>query len=256
MSIQRFKGISNNGSSCYANSIIQCLAYTWEHINFIAPLAVIQTDKQKHLELLRKIICEHQRKGVNKSRVQELLKPFFKKAIFSKGAQEDASELLFNLLNLIENKESFEIEMLIQKSCNTFSKHKLSDIPAIESLLTIPVQFLENKSLETYLHDMISVTDGMDCAECGEVKSVFERKIFLRLPPILIINLSRTGQLLDGKTYKRRDFIHVPFEMNLLTSTAGKPPSCVSYRLYAVTLHRGDLNSGHYTSKKIHFDIK
>jgi ubiquitin C-terminal hydrolase len=210
---------------------------------------VTQTDEQRHLALLRTVIYEHQRKGVNKSRVQELLKPFYKQNIFIKGDQEDASELLVRLLNLLETNDQFKIQLLSQKWCTHGCQHIFPDVRETELVLNVPVGCLESKLLQTYLMDMSADLRDVTCEPCKQPRNVLEKKVFVELPPILIIQLSRITESQNGGYEKREDYVHIPFEMNLPIWTPGRPSSVAYYKLYGVTLHSGAINSGHYTSK-------
>jgi hypothetical protein len=158
--------------------------------------------------------------------------------------QQDVHELLGIFLQEAGSTvcEQFNIEFVRTKTCRGPVPHE-PRVDLQEHALMLELKLGRNlKHLVNYINDLLTNTlPGVLCSVCNRIADCTEVKQLVRLPPILLIHLSRTGYLDRNNYIKVTERVECPMTLSL-----SNPHVTVDYTLYAVVLHRGHGNSGHY----------
>jgi len=109
-----------------------------------------------------------------------------------------------------------------------------------------------NQCLDLFTsQEQLGIKDTWYCPECSDHMQAFKKFDIWNLPPILVIHLKRFsyGKGIYDFREKLDDLVEFPTDLDL----TGKIKSCdpntlVSYELYAVSNHYGNLGTGHYTA--------
>jgi ubiquitin carboxyl-terminal hydrolase 8 len=118
--------------------------------------------------------------------------------------------------------------------------------------LTLPLPETSNKiSLQECFEDYLreEVIDEVTCDSCKKMGRATKKTEIVKLPPLLVIHLSRFYQ--DGMyTRKKQNFVN--FELKSLNigkyAMDGFDNKWSVFSLYAVSNHFGSLEGGHYTA--------
>ena len=109
-----------------------------------------------------------------------------------------------------------------------------------------------NYSIEDCLDSFFAkerLDDKYLCGKCNK-KSYASKKIFIsRLPKYLTIHLKRFRFHTEGAVKIERD-IHYPMHLNNLSDyMVGDENSNIAYELFAIVVHHGEFDGGHYVAK-------
>ncbi|CAM0951751.1 unnamed protein product [Alopecurus aequalis] len=265
-------GLHNLGNSCYANVVIQCLAFT-------RPLTAYLLEGLHSKNCSKKewcFFCEFERLIMEGKRGQSPLSPTGILShlrdigsSFGPGKEEDAHEFLRYAIDTMQSAGT--------KEANKDGVHKLSEETTLMQLmfggylrskikctkcgvsseqrerildLTVEIDGAIN-TLEDALHRFTSkeVLDGDNRYHCIRCKSYERAKKMLTIseaPNILTIALKRYQSGMFGKINK---VIRFPEYLNLSSYMSTTDDYSPVYGLYAVVVHR-DVNnaafSGHY----------
>lgn len=102
------------------------------------------------------------------------------------------------------------------------------------------------------MHLKVSIEESLeeklqrDCSACGKEKPATKTNVFTRLPPVLIIAISRFGKDERGRLVKKRGLVNYPMMMQL-SAARGEGQVEMMYQLRGVACHSGVLKTGHYT---------
>lgn len=270
-------GLANLGNTCYLNSFIQCLSHTNEFNNFLDSY----DENKKNVLLnewnsLRKLIWHRDCTIAPKRFVLYLQKVAKKhnKTIFTSFLQNDVSELMYFVFDIFHNylkqdynykiKQNTKIEKykkrLYSKDYSIITKlfqgiqitrirdmneNILSETPEPFMILPVPIMIEYNctikKCIEEYCNSEV-LTGENQYARTNDSDSKIDAKkdiYFYELPPVLIISLKR----FNNNIRKNKDVVVLEEYVNLdnLCKTKNN-----IYELYGISLHTGNVGSGHY----------
>ncbi|KAK1417871.1 hypothetical protein QVD17_27005 [Tagetes erecta] len=266
-------GLLNCGNSCFANVVLQCLAYT-------RPLAAYLLEKGHRRECRRNdwcFLCELQAHMERASRSNHAFSPI---NILSRlpniggnlghGKQEDAHEFMRFVIDTMQSvcldeyggeravHPSSQETTLIQhifggrlqsqvicKKCNNVSNQ-------FENMMDLTVEIQgDAASLEECL-DQFTAKEWLDgdnkykCDKCNDYVLAWKRLSIHMAPNILTIALKRFQSGRFGKLNKRVTF---PESLDLSPYMSESADGSDKYKLYAVVVHLDMLNAsyfGHY----------
>ncbi|KAG8381969.1 hypothetical protein BUALT_Bualt05G0027800 [Buddleja alternifolia] len=268
-------GLLNCGNSCFANAVLQCLAYT-------RPLAAYLLEKGHKIECQMDdwcFLCEFQTHVERTSRSRT---PFSPINILSRlpniggnlgyGKQEDAHEFMRFAIDMMQSvcldefggekavHPSYQETTLIQ---HIFGGHLQSQVICTECN-NVSNQFENMMDLSVEIHgDAGSLEECLDqftakewlhgdnmyrCDGCNAYVKAWKRLTIHRAPNILTIALKRFQSGRFGKLNKRVTF---PETLDLSPYMSEIEDGNDIYKLYAVIVHLDMLNAsyfGHYIS--------
>ncbi|KAJ6230728.1 ubiquitin carboxyl-terminal hydrolase [Anaeramoeba flamelloides] len=116
--------------------------------------------------------------------------------------------------------------------------------------------------------EQLSGSNSVICENCTQlqnetidgnnfIKTETVKKIVIeRLPKILVFNLKRFTQDFSGHYFKNNRFVSFPeeFSMNEFIDFDESQKRDWGYKLIAITMHSGNINSGHYSSISLKSD--
>jgi len=271
------RGLANLGQTCYFNAALQCLLYSPNMTNYF--LAGVPSQdvcvKRKGASTLATRLSDFVRQywsGADGSMdTSELYGTFCKVCKgFGPEEQHDAHEAMVCMLDKVHEGLS---RLKPPNGMDVASRPEVQRKPWVESLrgACSVVSEVYRGQMETCVqatgytrvsHDhftclSLAVNDCTSLAQCFQKfmapESISDFKVddtvmdavltkrFTYLPRILLVHLKR----FDGNT-KVDKFIDYPSELDLSTYVA---PGCEHhYQLFAVCLHRGSIDNGHYTA--------
>ncbi|KAG6534151.1 hypothetical protein ZIOFF_008035 [Zingiber officinale] len=264
-------GLTNNGNSCYANVVLQCLAFT-------RPLSTYLLNGLHSMKCPKKewcFTCELERLVMHTKQSESPLSPLGVLSHlhkigsnFTHGKQQDAHEFLRYAVDVMQSECLKEARakpegMLAEETTlvqQTFGGYLMSKIRCnkckvkskrCERMMDLTVEIHGDiATLDEALHHFTSpeILDGENKYECNRCKSYEQarkRLVILEAPNILTIVLKRFQ---SGKFEKLNKSVQFPEYLNLALYMSGDDASPV-YQLYAVIVHkdvRNSIFSGHY----------
>ncbi|KAG6382758.1 hypothetical protein SASPL_157536 [Salvia splendens] len=243
-------GLLNCGNSCFANVVLQCLAYT-------RPLVAYLLEKGHRRECQRDdwcFLCEFQ---LHMERASRSDNPFSPMNILSRlpnlggnlgyGKQEDAHEFMRFAIDTMQSVclDEFGGEKVICGECSNVSNQ-------FENMMDLTVEIHGDAgSLEECLDQFTAKErlhgDNMyKCDGCNAYVMAWKRLTVDRAPNILTIALKRFQSGRFGKLNKRVTF---PETLDLSPYMSELEDGNDTYKLYAVIVHVDMLNAsyfGHY----------
>ncbi|KAK2658447.1 hypothetical protein Ddye_004980 [Dipteronia dyeriana] len=266
-------GLQNCGNSCFANVVLQCLAYT-------RPLVAYLLEKGHRRECRRDdwcFLCEFQ---THVEKTSQSVHPFSPMSILSRlpniggnlgyGRQEDAHELMRFAIDTMQSicLDEFGGEKAVDPSSqettliqHIFGGHLQSQVICTncnnvsnqyENMMDLTVEIhgdaasleecLEQFTAKEWLHG-----DNMyKCDGCNDYVKAWKRLTVKRAPNVLTIALKRFQSGRFGKLNKRVSF---PATLDLSPYMSEDGDGSDVYKLYAVVVHVDMLNAsffGHY----------
>ncbi|XP_042453973.1 ubiquitin carboxyl-terminal hydrolase 17-like [Zingiber officinale] len=264
-------GLTNNGNSCYANVVLQCLAFT-------RPLSTYLLNGLHSMKCPKKewcFTCELERLVMHTKQSESPLSPLGVLSHlhkigsnFTHGQQQDAHEFLRYAVDVMQSECLKQARakpegMLAEETTlvqQTFGGYLMSKIRCnkckvkskrCERMMDLTVEIHGDiATLDEALHHFTSpeILDGENKYECNRCKSYEQarkRLVILEAPNILTIVLKRFQ---SGKFEKLNKSVQFPEYLNLALYMSGDDASPV-YQLYAVIVHkdvRNSIFSGHY----------
>ena len=122
--------------------------------------------------------------------------------------------------------------------------------------LDIPIQFPKNSTITRYkLNELIyqnfskteSIQSNENCRSCRRKNNLRQNMKIGKLPQILILSLQRLNQYFNIKNESYVHFDEMLDMKNYVDNELGNN-SLTKYKLFAITNHIGNLNTGHYYS--------
>ncbi|CAL9753741.1 unnamed protein product [Musa acuminata subsp. burmannicoides] len=264
-------GLINCGNSCYANAVLQCLAFT-------RPLTAYLLEGLHSKRCPKKdwcFTCEFESLVMNTKQGKSPLSPIGILSHlhnigsnFGHGKEEDAHEFLRYAIDIMQSvclKEAgakpddvlAEETTLIQQTFGGYLQSKIrcyrckSNSERCERMMDLTVEIHGDiATLDEALSCFTSpeILDGKNKYECDRCKSreqARKRLSILEAPNVLTIVLKRFQ---SGKYGKLNKAVRFPEYLNLAHYMSGDDASSM-YQLYAVIVHKDVMNasfSGHY----------
>ncbi|KAL8476267.1 hypothetical protein ACS0TY_028802 [Phlomoides rotata] len=260
-------GLVNCGNSCYANAVLQCLTFTRPITSYLL--------QRLHSETCWKrapcFICKFERliqKG------QETNSPVSPVGLLSQiqpiGREEDAHEFLRNVVDKMQStcleeagvSGSFAEDSTLMGL--TFGGYLRSKIKCMkcsgrserrDRMLDLTVEIdgnihkLEEALTQFTKSETLGGDDKYKCNRCKSYEKAKKRLTILEAPNILTIVLKRFR---SGNMEKLNKLVRFPEMLNLSPYLSGMSDEYPIYRLYAVVVHLGIMNTaysgGHYVS--------
>ncbi|KAM9845982.1 ubl carboxyl-terminal hydrolase 18 isoform 2-T2 [Aulostomus maculatus] len=264
--VRGMRGLSNYRLSCCVNSLLQTLSSTWELTELIErwdDASVREDGRNVPLELKR-VLTAMQSDSPQPAPHRDFLRCLDRNHIHL-GAQHDADEVFLFILNLVQQQMddstlTLSIQNLYKISTETLVKClECSFEQTMTSfMLSLPLHVRED---DNYLESCMSTffepqeLRGINCCYCANCgfKRPSEKVVkLLALPPILCVHLKRFR---NSKGYTRKLDCRVSFPETLDLSeiltealSANFAQSDCRYTLYAVVVHSGFAECGHYTA--------
>ncbi|KAK6940240.1 Peptidase C19, ubiquitin carboxyl-terminal hydrolase [Dillenia turbinata] len=262
-------GLTNCGNSCYANAVLQCLAFT-------PPLTAYLLQGLHAKECVKKewcFTCEFERLILKAKEGHSPLSPI---AILShiqkiggnlgSGREEDAHEFLRYAIDMMQKEAERNGSGPLEEEATlvglAFGGHLRSKIKCMkchgkseqhEKMMDLTVEIEGDiGNLEEALRKFTGteILDGENKYQCGRCKSYEKAKkklTVLEAPNVLTIALKRFQA--SGKFGKLNKPIHFPEILDLAPYMSGTSDKTPIYRLYGVVVHLDVMNaafSGHY----------
>lgn len=268
------KGLRNLGQTCYFNAAVQCMLYCPNLTNYF--LAGCDQDVNPRKKLASAFSTTYAQFARDYWTSRNMDEPNDASAVydaftrgcrdFDKGQQHDAHEALMNMLDKLHEglcrmkpmslgvahrpelcqqawqdkhpasviSEVFrgQLEMSVQGSGYSSVTH--------EHFTSLSLAITDSTSLVQCLQRHLSTEELTDFKVDGNIIPATLTKKFTYLPRILIVHLKRFDD-----TDKLNKFIDYSSELNLGPFTAVHDHH---YQLFAVCLHRGDMDQGHYVA--------
>lgn len=269
------KGLPNFGQTCYFNAAIQCLAYSPNLVNYLLAAGCVESDlnpKRKGASSVASAFASYARDYWTNTGDQadpsDLFKAFIKACKFKLDTPHDAHEALVCLIDKLHEG----LSRLKPGTQSVALRPEVSRKPWVDSLkgecsvvtevfrgqLETQVQApgYTSVSYDHFTCLSLAVTDATSLVQCvqrhmapeqvldfkvddGTVAEATLTRKFAYLPRILVVHLKRfDGQ---GKIVR---FIDYPCELDLGQYAAAECQH--HYQLFAVCLHRGTTEDGHY----------
>ncbi|KAG6829066.1 hypothetical protein H0H92_005840 [Tricholoma furcatifolium] len=272
-SISPVCGLHNLGNTCFMNATLQCLYATppflsffkdhpWERsINMLNPLGT-QGKVTKYFESLLKDMWARKESSI-RDRLQACLAVIRQYDPQYIGTnQHDSQEFLTFLLDKIHEDLN---RILTRPPQPRLTAEQELALERRDPRRAIDEEWANwRSSNDSIIVDLFQgqFKNRLQCTTCGRTKRNATKRLSLaRLPPILVIHLKRF-QTSGSSAGKLDTFVHCPTKYLEFHASpdmpdeprggpSGDPRTQVApykYELYAVTNHRGQLNSGHYTA--------
>uniref|UniRef100_A0A096LRZ9 Ubiquitin carboxyl-terminal hydrolase n=1 Tax=Poecilia formosa TaxID=48698 RepID=A0A096LRZ9_POEFO len=281
-------GLDNIGNSCYFNAVMQCLCSTMPFVEDLLSQETRRELAKCECRIAQVFVqlLERMWQGSSPScspvQVMAALPSIFPQ--FGSYTQQDAQELLLHLLDALHE----DLKKLVAKRQMHLSRKQpgknqsrssktestiVSDL--FEGQLNYLTSFLhcghEARNNQTFtilslpipndnkkcsIQDCLSLffeetvltgAEQSDCSDCGRRREATVQTYLNKPPEILILHLKRFG-CKGRKQVKLSANVSFSMELDITPFLSSSVRRRSSYHLYAVVIHRGNLDMGHYTA--------
>ncbi|CAM4571196.1 unnamed protein product [Caretta caretta] len=252
-----YVGLRNQGSTCYLNSLLQCLFFTRELREHILSFdnggdSSIVCQLQKLFQELKCNESAPSTKGITKCL-----------GVRDVHQQQDVAEYFRILMNkIVEDKKEiqqlYQVEMVHSIVCHGCKQQtRIKENPVLSLALSLDKCNCKAYSVSNALdavqeENKFTGDEQFYCETCESKQDATSRCYFETLPPILVLNLKRYQ--FDGNWFRKLHYeVSVPFSLpvNLKGQTAENMdfPLSPQYELFAVCHHSGGIDGGHYVAE-------
>ncbi|CAM5148386.1 unnamed protein product [Natator depressus] len=255
-----YVGLRNQGSTCYLNSLLQCLFFTRELREAILSFdnggdSSIVCQLQKLFQELKCNESAPSTKGITKCL-----------GVRDVHQQQDVAEYFRILMNkIVEDKKEiqqlYQVEMVHSIVCHGCEQQtRIKENPVLSLALSLDKcnckAYPVSNALDAVQEEnKFTGDEQFYCETCESKQDATSRCYFETLPPILVLNLKRYQ--FDGNWFRKLHYeVSVPFllPVNLKEQTAENmdfplSPQILQYELFAVCHHSGGIDGGHYVAE-------
>lgn len=242
-----YRGLRNQGATCYLNSVLQTLFMTEEFRKAVIELKLSNGKKNCVSEALQMLFhdLESGKPGsATTYRVTNALE------IRNVCEQQDAAEYYQKILSLTENKaaEIFQGEKKHSTVCKYGSHDPVEELNSFFSL-AIPMDSDERlinieQSFGALFDSMVMEgEDQLYCKTCQDKTDMEMRCTILEWPEVLTLHLQRFNLDYSYMVYRKNN---CPVKIPLQLKVQDESGVDYQYDLYAVVNHSGSLSGGHY----------
>ena len=247
-------GLENDGNFCYFNSVLQCFAAVFEHMN-VGSESELNTNHLESFRLFVKLLHDILAGGRTFSTWPAA--HYFRthledsNSFDGKSTQQDCSEVWLKLYDLTDNADFKKVfSLVLQKKYELLCGHdfiRYADETGL--ILNFPPDAKKEKVF--YLEDLIEMflapekIEVYKCETCGKKDSVTMHPILNEFPKVLAIVLKR---FLKDETKREVSFIKLYYRVVIpeYLELGDQVNTLHKYRLKATSLHSGTFSSGHY----------
>ncbi|CAL5989194.1 Ubiquitin_carboxyl-terminal hydrolase family protein [Hexamita inflata] len=235
------KGLTNNNATCYLNALLQAIynteagynailrgpndRETIERIEKASELDSIDKDDQSVVSALQLIFL----RMIYSQKPSVSTLKFCKALAIDTGTQEDANELMKNVLSKLENaskthdiKNKFDLTLQVYKEtfegqtgstviCQYCQHEFLAQTPFTDLLLPIEEDFFTCFATMVKKQDI----DGYQCASCNNKTKSLQYSSVQTVPDLLCMTLQRFKQNEYGTTSKDDKSVRMPIFLDL-----------------------------------------
>ncbi|MED6133014.1 hypothetical protein PIB30_024388 [Stylosanthes scabra] len=259
-------GIVNEGNTCYMNAILQSLTHTVPFVdairscNHITPCT--NYDEQSVTYCAICALRDHvnaalltPRRPVKPTRLVNKLNHF--SPHFSVGRQEDSHEFMLQVFSKIVAcfpdgapnpvDTVFRGQTVSRLTCCTPDCDHFSDTPELIRDLNLEIENVE--SVKGALESFTKVEKvEANCDKCKERVAMGKQLLLKEAPQIAVLHLKRFKKVETGSNYTKIDKdVKYEVDLDLKEYTTKEEENVkVKYDLYAIVVHSGNPDSGHY----------
>ncbi|XP_044868903.1 uncharacterized protein LOC123368295 isoform X2 [Mauremys mutica] len=245
-----YVGLRNQGSTCYLNSLLQCLFFTRELREAILSCNNCDSGIVCQLKKLFQKLLKHDKSAPSTKGITKCL------GVRNVHQQQDVVTYFRILMNkIIEETEDiqplYQVKMVHSITCHGCRQQaRIQQNPVLSLALSLD-QYTSN--CEVYsVHNALDAVQKVNeftgdekfyCETCRSKQKATSRYYFETLPQILVLNLKRYQ--FDGNQFRKLHYeVSVPFS---LTLNSEEQPNA-QYELFAVCHHKGEIHGGHYVA--------
>ena len=280
--ITKYRGLKNQGCTCYMNASLQQMFLIQELrdaiLNVPLPADASEEEQSKNIMFQLQLLFAHMQESkdtyVDTIGFCKTVK--MAGAFIRLGQQEDANEFLNGLVDQLEphlagtpQEHVFRdvfggtyMNQIVSKECEHISERP-------EEYLTITTKVQGKRNLEEGLEfliqgDMLDGDNKYHCSKCDAKVAANKRCVIQHLPNTLALHLSRFEFSFETfQNVKVNDRFEFPETLNMKPYTREglavaeglpvsedevRPDSYYEYELAGVIIHNGSANAGHYFS--------